>query len=639
MKYRAEIDGLRALAVLPVIFFHAGFKQFSGGFVGVDIFLVISGYLIATILISEMAAGKFSLINFYERRARRILPALFFVILACIPFAWHWLTPSDLKDFEQSLVAVSTFSSNILFWQESGYFDTSAELKPLLHTWSLAVEEQYYILFPIFLLLSWRLGVGRVLILLFITFVLSLGVSHWAAFNTPSANFYLLPTRAWELLVGVFVAFYLKYNNALKSHQTNQVLSLLGFGMILYAIVYFDENTPFPSLYALIPTCGTGLLILSAVPKTFVHRLLSTPPIIGLGLMSYSAYLWHQPLLAFSRHRLLGELSDFLLIIVILASLLMAYVSWKWVEKPFRNTKNISRKTIFILSSIGIISFVILGSVLTLKSDDVSRLNKSFNYTLYNELSEEKYVRKVSTKSGECWFNGKDGEVNIDDFIANWNCAPKNIGEREILVFGDSTAADISSGLRSQHKSIIQLGGAGCGLVTNKDYSYPNYCIKLHELALQTINQGVKTVILSLRYDQNELNAEYITKVFDEWSIPGVQVYLLPPPLIFDNFKSHFFDFYHRDRANQHSYADLIAFNAILQSLDCPANVKIIPMYDESRETNSGELNGYFNINMFYNYEKEKYLRVDEVHLSNFGSSEFAKKLVNILKFDLMIPC
>ena len=158
MKYRAEIDGLRALAVLPVIFFHAGFEFFGGGFVGVDVFFVISGYLITGIILSEINNGQFSIINFYERRARRILPALFFVMASCLPFAWYWLTPSDLKDFGQSLIAVSTFSSNILFWMESGYFDTAAELKPLLHTWSLAVEEQYYILFPIFLMLtaSWK---------------------------------------------------------------------------------------------------------------------------------------------------------------------------------------------------------------------------------------------------------------------------------------------------------------------------------------------------------------------------------------------------------------------------------------------------------------------------------------------------
>ena len=304
MKYRAEIDGLRALAVLPVILFHAGFEWFSGGFVGVDVFFVISGYLITTIIISEMAEGKFSIVNFYERRARRILPALFFVMAACLPFAWMWLTPPHLKDFGQSLVAVSTFSSNIHFWLESGYFDTGGELKPLLHTWSLAVEEQYYILFPIFLMLTWRLGIKWILILLSIVFFVSLGVAQWGAYNTPNAAFFLLPARAWELLVGVFAAFYLKYNTHLKSHSLNQALSLLGFGMIVYSIISFDKATPFPSLYALIPTIGTGLLILCAVPKTFVHKLLSLKFIVGIGLISYSAYLWHQPLLVFARHRL-----------------------------------------------------------------------------------------------------------------------------------------------------------------------------------------------------------------------------------------------------------------------------------------------------------------------------------------------
>jgi len=216
LKYRAEIDGLRALAVIPVILFHAGFEWFSGVFVGVDVFFVISGYLITTIIISEMAEGKFSMVNFYERRARRILPALFFVMAACLPFAWLWLTPSDLKDFGQSLIAVSFFSSNMLFWLESGYFDTAAELKPLLHTWSLAVEEQYYILFPIFLMLTWRLGVKWISIILSFVFLLSLGLAvlgtqYATNPQITSGTFFLLPTRGWELLVGVFAAFYLKY--------------------------------------------------------------------------------------------------------------------------------------------------------------------------------------------------------------------------------------------------------------------------------------------------------------------------------------------------------------------------------------------------------------------------------------------
>lgn len=155
MNYRPEIDGLRALAVVPVILFHAGFELFSGGFVGVDVFFVISGYLITTILIEDIENNRFSIVNFYKRRARRILPALFFVMLVCILFAWMWMAPSQMRDFSQSLVAVSLFASNILFWRKSGYFDADADEKPLLHTWSLAVEEQYYVLFPIFLVLAW----------------------------------------------------------------------------------------------------------------------------------------------------------------------------------------------------------------------------------------------------------------------------------------------------------------------------------------------------------------------------------------------------------------------------------------------------------------------------------------------------
>jgi peptidoglycan/LPS O-acetylase OafA/YrhL len=361
MKYRAEIDGLRALAVLPVILFHAGFEWFSGGFVGVDVFFVISGYLITTIIISEIAEGKFSIVNFYERRARRILPALFFVMAICLPFAWFWMTPYDLEDFGQSLLAVSSFSSNIFFWLESGYFDTAAELKPLLHTWSLAVEEQYYILFPIFLMLAWQLGIKWILIILSLVFFISLGAAQWGSYHSPSANFFLLPTRGWELLVGVFAAFYLKYNAYLKSLLLNQALSLIGFGMIVYSIIVFDKTTPFPGLYALLPTFGTGLLILCAVPNTLIHKLLSLKFIVGIGLISYSAYLWHQPLLAFARHRLFGEISELILITLCLTSLVMAWLSWRFVEAPFRSNQGFPRSKIFTYSATGIAAFLILG--------------------------------------------------------------------------------------------------------------------------------------------------------------------------------------------------------------------------------------------------------------------------------------
>ena len=299
MNYRPEIDGLRAFAVLPVVFFHAGFSSFSGGFVGVDVFFVISGYLITSIIIAGQEAGTFTLIRFYERRARRILPALFVVMFACLPFAWFWLYPIDFKRFSQSIVAVTTYSSNILFILTSSYFERAAELKPLLHTWSLAVEEQFYLFFPVFLVGFWRLGKRRLLLLLSILAIISLLLAEWESINSPTIAFYGLPTRGWELMIGAFVAFYASGDKKDSSILTQQVGSFIGLSMLIYPIIWFNKYTPFPSLYTLVPTIGTALIILFTTQKTIVGKLLGSKLFVGIGLISYSAYLWHQPLLAF----------------------------------------------------------------------------------------------------------------------------------------------------------------------------------------------------------------------------------------------------------------------------------------------------------------------------------------------------
>lgn len=377
IKYRREIDGLRALAVIPVIFFHAGFEFFSGGYVGVDVFFVISGYLITSILISDLAAGKFSVIGFYDRRARRILPALFCVMLASIPFAWMWLSPADMKDFTQSVVAVSLFSSNFLFWQEIGYFETAAELKPLLHTWSLAVEEQFYVFFPLLLLLLWRFGRTVLIAVLVIIGIVSLALAHWGSTHSPSATFFLLHTRAWELMIGAWIAFY----HASPAHKAvtavpfsarrlawYQALSMTGLVMIACACLAFDESTPFPSLYALLPTVGTGLVILFAQPGTWAERILGSRILVGIGLISYSAYLWHQPLFAFARHATLAQPSTSVYLVLIAATFILAYATWRFVENPFRNRQLISRRKIFALASafsVATISFGVAGNVTT----------------------------------------------------------------------------------------------------------------------------------------------------------------------------------------------------------------------------------------------------------------------------------
>jgi peptidoglycan/LPS O-acetylase OafA/YrhL len=345
MQYRREIDGLRAIAVIPVILFHAGFQTFGGGFIGVDVFFVISGYLITSIILAERAAGTFSLAKFWERRARRILPALYAVILFCIPTAWLLMLPDDLENFGQSMVATTLFSNNVLLWLTSGYFGLANEFKPLLHTWSLGVEEQFYLLFPLILLLSWRLGprwpVSVATTLLFA----SLAAAQWAP--DPIAKFFLLPTRAWELLIGVLLALSGWQDFNLPVRQAGSCLGLL---LLVYAALAFDQTTPFPGIHALVPVSGTALIILFAMPDTWVGKLLASKILVGIGLISYSLYLWHQPLLSFLRISSLDEPSVYQITLAIAATFLLAMISWRFVERPFRNKQAISTGNVIAIS-------------------------------------------------------------------------------------------------------------------------------------------------------------------------------------------------------------------------------------------------------------------------------------------------
>jgi peptidoglycan/LPS O-acetylase OafA/YrhL len=356
MKYRPEIDGLRALAVAPVILFHAGFELFSGGFVGVDVFFVISGYLITSILIEDMENKRFSIVNFYERRARRILPALFFVMLVCIPFSWMWMLPDPLENFGQSIVAVILSANNILLFLTSGYWDLASEFKPLLHTWSLGVEEQYYILFPLLLLLTWRFGGIIVLLSIIIIASVSLALSEWLSRENPEAAFFLIHTRAWELLAGSISAFVVQKQGVRK----NNPLALIGLTAIVISIFLYDETTPFPSIYALIPVLGVILLVLYADNKTLAAKLLSSKGFVGIGLISYSAYLWHQPVFAFAKIHQQTEPSLSLNLMLIVSTFLLSYASWKFIEKPFRNKLIINVKVFLIIiaiCSLGLLGF------------------------------------------------------------------------------------------------------------------------------------------------------------------------------------------------------------------------------------------------------------------------------------------
>ena len=337
MNYRREIAGLRAIAVLPVIWFHSGFSGVPGGFLGVDVFFVISGFLITSILLREIDDGSFSMIGFYERRARRILPALFLVVLATIPFAWVWMYPSTFADYARSIAAIVLFISNVHFWETAGYFGVEAIQKPLLHTWSLAVEEQYYLIFPWLLILLRRGGWRVQVIALSVLAVLSLLLSEWGWRNEPEVNFYFTFSRFWELLAGSIAAVLAFYHPL----QKNGLLGLTGLLLILGSMLGFSEATPVPSVYVLIPVIGSVLVLLYAQADTLVARFLSLRLMVGIGLVSYSAYLWHHPLFSFAHIANPNGQHPALMVFLMVLTFALATLSWRYVEQPFRRKKTV----------------------------------------------------------------------------------------------------------------------------------------------------------------------------------------------------------------------------------------------------------------------------------------------------------
>lgn len=361
IKYRPDIDGLRALAVVPVVLSHAGAIGFTGGFVGVDIFFVISGYLITKIINTELVEGRFSILNFYERRARRILPALFAVLFFCFIAGWFILVPRDFSRMAQSEVSVVLFFSNFWFWQNSGgYFDGATHYLPLLHTWSLAVEEQFYILFPGLLWLLHKFAKRSVVFWTMTMVLCSFVASVWATPRVPDVAFYLLPTRIWELGFGALLA--LGIGPIVLSRGPREILSATGLVLILLSVFFYTGSMTFPGLAALPPVLGATLIILAgSCGSSSVGRVLSSRPVVFIGLLSYSLYLWHWPVMAFLRNRMrTTELEFPEQVGTILVSLLAAYLSWRFVERPFRSKhrKSFTSRQIFRGSVIGMAGLI-----------------------------------------------------------------------------------------------------------------------------------------------------------------------------------------------------------------------------------------------------------------------------------------
>lgn len=442
IKYRAEIDGLRALAVIPVIFFHAGFSFFSGGFVGVDVFFVISGYLITTIIIKELNNNTFSIKRFYERRARRILPALLLVILISSIISFVFLTRSELASYFKSVIATLLFFSNFYFYKTTPYFRSESDLEPLLHTWSLSIEEQFYIIFPILLLLFHNFFKKYIFLILIFGFVSSLFICQFLALYTGGIlNFYFTFSRAWELALGAICAHILIYKNLPYSSLIKNLLSTIGIILIVFSIFFFSRQTVFPSFYTLVPTVGTSLIILFADRDTFINKILSIKFLVSIGLISYSLYLWHQPLLAFGRI-FFDDLSTFKKLILIFLSVLMSIFSYFFIEKIFRDKNKIDFK--FYFKTIAITSiFLVL-----------------FSHVAYNFFSSknstEANLAKLLVNKNAVYATKIDERKFIKNRIIYENLKPK------ILVIGSSRILQISND--NFNKQILNLGVSGASV-------------------------------------------------------------------------------------------------------------------------------------------------------------------------------
>lgn len=421
--YRREIDGLRALAVLPVVLFHAGIPGFAGGYVGVDVFFVISGFLITGIMLGGLESGGLALGEFYERRARRILPALAVVMTASLVAGHLTLMPDEHKNLGQSLVATSLFSNNILLALTTGYWDLAAEFKPLLHTWSLGVEEQYYLLAPIAFVAAWRFAPRALPLLLAMVAASSLAFCIWLARWSPDWAFYSLPSRAWEIAVGGLAAFSARRpESALAPTPLRQLLGLAGLCLIVVPMLLVGGPAPSPVAAALAPVAGTVLVLLHAREGTVVHALLGSRLPVAIGLASYSIYLWHQPILAFLRATSAEPPGMPARLLASLAVLGVAALSYRWVERPFRDRRFLTRRAVLGGAAGVSLAFVAVGAWLDASYGMPSRLgDPSFEPA---EMDKRLYNRRAFDHKRDAF---------ADD------------GRRRVLIIGNSFGRDFTN--------------------------------------------------------------------------------------------------------------------------------------------------------------------------------------------------
>jgi peptidoglycan/LPS O-acetylase OafA/YrhL len=533
-KYRPEIDGLRAIAVFSVVFYHADFnfyingisyKFFKGGFLGVDIFFVISGYLITYLILENARKNKFSFKDFYERRARRLLPTLFLVITSSLFLGWLFMMPNQLKNLSGSSLSSLLFVSNFWFLAKESYFADISSLKPLLHTWSLSVEEQFYLIFPPFLYFLYKKKINSIKLIFTFVILGSLTLATFGSYYFPELNFYILPTRIWELLVGAIVAQYHFKEKNEKTIKGVNFFSLLGIFLIFSSFFLFNNNTLHPSIFTSFTILGTTLIIFFYKEPSYVKKILSNKIIVGLGLISYSLYLWHFPIFAFQKLKS-QTVSDFDKVEAIFLAIFISVISYFFVEKPFRNRKLIKKKYFYTITLIYFI-FLLVSCLNIYKKNG---LPQRFS-THERGLIEFNYNYSKAYQVGKCHIELQNGDV--ENLFKNCTTDKTAINKKIIYLWGDSLAAHLYPGIKKKYEgefNIWQKTTDKCkpffSSVKNKNESA---CLKINKYIFnETINLKPDKIFLSGFWSKGDL--KFLKETIVELKKNNIQnIYLAGP--------------------------------------------------------------------------------------------------------------
>lgn len=498
LPYRADIDGLRGIAVLAVILFHAEQLGFRGGYLGVDVFFVISGYLITSIVYGQLQRGEFSFADFYARRARRILPALVGMVVFTAPLAYVYLLPKDLVSFAWSLVSAATFTSNFLFGGRVGYFDLDAHLEPLLHTWSLAVEEQFYLFFPLVLVVCWHWLRRRLMLVVTVIALISLVLAIEQVARRPSFVFFQLAPRVWELLAGALVALYLSRPAVSRlTRAAREWGSAVALVLVLASFFVFNEMPSAWALNNIVPVVGVCLLLVlgQGQETTVVGRLLSHKALVFIGVISYSAYLWHQPLFAYVRYVGTRHDTDWMWMGLVVLSLAVGYASYRYIEQPFRRPGFLSSRVVLTRSAIALVMMVLVSTVVIQMQGFPARLPRGIEWRSLGEKIEKVgdvcTMKPVAGYAGveSCRFGQKDGK-------------------RVVALYGDSHAQAIQYELDRQFLAKgfagVWVKATGChivpAVVESGDTSQISLCRSAFHEMQRYLREQVDAVVIASRW-------------------------------------------------------------------------------------------------------------------------------------------